>query len=78
MKNEIARFEKDNEALRFNNDLLEQNNSEMERDIQAKVLRARRKLSKNEIWENVYNNLIYFLAVNRNKTITKEQLIECL
>ena len=78
MKNEIARLEKDNEALRFNNDLLEQNNSEMERDIQAKVLRARRKLSKNEIWENVYNNLIYFLAVNRNKTITKEQLIECL
>jgi len=41
-------------------------------------LKNRRKLPRNEIWENVYNNLIYFLSVNRNKSITKEQLIEAM
>ena len=62
----------------FNHDLLEQNNQELEKEFQSKQKSTRKKLSKGEIWENVYNNLIHFLNVNRDKPISKEALLECL
>ena len=46
LRNDITRLEKENESLKFNNDLLEQNNSEMEKEIESKLVRAKKKLSK--------------------------------
>jgi hypothetical protein len=46
--------------------------------LQSRQKSSRKKLSKSEIWENVYNNLIHFLTINKDKEITKAALLECL
>lgn len=59
----------------FNHDLLEQNNQELEKELENKQKGGRKKLSKTEIWENVYNHLLHFLATHKDQPITRQQLL---
>jgi hypothetical protein len=77
-RRELERLEHENSELVFNHDLLEQNNQELEKELQSKQKAARKKLSRAEIWENVHNNLLHFLATHRDQPVTKVALLECL
>lgn len=71
---EIKKYEREQESLKFNNDLLDQSIKELENQLMQRQKKNVKKLTNTELWQQVYSNLLYTYQSN-NGTLTREQLL---
>ena len=64
--------------MKFNNELLDEANKELEGELLQRQKKYRKKMSNADLWDHVYSNLILFIHRNEGKIMPKETVLECL